>query len=524
MNHLFKPTKAFTILFLLVHQSLNSQVPYSSPTHDQIVQGPCYIFAVVAALESKAIEDFPDADFYEWNLYSTDVLGSRTGNGDIMVQKVIQHAKDYGVYGRNEAFKPASTADLPNINDPLVKGIADFDFCSVKTQYYRLSGTEGNCYDDQNKRFVVESFTDYKYTYSSGDIGWVKDTTPNILEMKGHLNQKRGLIVFIDNYRDGLAHAVFVYGYSGSKWRFKDSWPGDPGNKLEEIPIDKIQRYYYLTGTITSNQPQPQTCQSEITGGNVVSGQTSYMLSPYSSSTIQNVQWSVDGNLSIVSNSQSSVSVKPLYCSDGTGTLSVTFSESGNACSDSRQLTVLGASKQPQGIAVLSPDWSNGQTCPNTVLELEVIDNQNPVYPQTTYNWSISGATLLSGNGTPTVFVRTSSAPWTTFLTFKVRAKYGSCGYSSWSTLYGSTSAPYCGGGALLYAPLETGDLTDQFTTQDKLSYKIISINGKLLDQGKTTRSGSINPPTIQYSGIAIVLVYDDHRVIEKTKIYLNKP
>ena len=66
-------------------------------------------------------------------------------------------------------------------------------------------------------------------------------------------------------------------------------------------------------------------------------------------------------------------------------------------------------------IQVLSPNWdSNGTTCPDERLELQVFGGTAP------YTWISQGATILSGQGTSTLFVRTSGAETDTHLFFKV--------------------------------------------------------------------------------------------------------
>jgi hypothetical protein len=124
------------------------------------------------------------------------------------------------------------------------------------------------------------------------------------------------------------------------------------------------------------------------------------------------------------------------------------------------------------------------------------------------YDWNIAGATILNGQGTDCVNVRTSSYQGTTYLSFRVRAKIGTS-YSNYFTLSGTSDPDNCGGGGGMFLPpavqgtklrLEKAEDTDT-EIKDRLSYQIIDLSGYVAIEGY------INPgehyPTIEMNTIS---------------------
>ncbi|WP_425389819.1 T9SS type A sorting domain-containing protein [Ekhidna sp.] len=158
----------------------------------------------------------------------------------------------------------------------------------------------------------------------------------------------------------------------------------------------------------------------------------------------------------------------------GWGTIS--FHEGDNCDFFSSSYKVwIGKPSIPSDITIVSPQWnSQNQTCPNTILEL-VVNDQNNQANITNYNWSIQGASLLSGQGTESVFVKIPNHFGTRYLTFSVRAQ-NSCGYSSYNSLYGTSNSNYggCGDGGggpmlLMYPNPSSGEFDLNFSNPDEM-------------------------------------------------------
>lgn len=493
-----------SFIFLLSFNG-TSQIPVSTSVSDQIVLGPCYIFATVAALESKALENqslgLPNSvNFYEWNMYSVDVLGGRSGSPNVMVPSVLNHAASMGVHtiGSNTVF--TVPAQLPNLNDVAVPGIADFtgnncniDF-STSPVTYLAGGFEGNCFDDDNNSFMDDPLTGAKFIYQASGTGYIVDNSPTEAEMKNHLDQGRGLIACFTQWNgESGGHAVFVYNYNGDNWSYKDSYPGQAGNKTGALDISTCSSYYYLTGSVVACGAPP-TCQESISGPSQISGNATYTLS--NNNGISNVSWSTSTNLTIVSSNGNTVQVSPRRCRAAGAYVLATYTDNGVSCQATYNINILGNASTPSSILVFSPNWDNGETCPNETLELNVLDN-NYGPPHTNYEWSVSGATITSGQGTPVVMVQASGnigAP----LVFKVRARNGNCPWSAWRTLTGRVincggtgGEGGLGGGHLTvstthqYQSLVVKNTTSQQIEKDDLHYQVITLDGRIKKQGR---------------------------------------
>ncbi len=123
-----------------------------------------------------------------------------------------------------------------------------------------------------------------------------------------------------------------------------------------------------------------------------------------------------------------------LICSD------ILYIKSSNTCTN----------KKPD-LLVLSPQWNaQGETCPNTTIELNATSNEPGI---TRYEWKIGGATILRKNTKgDIIIVRTSSSSYIN-LDFQVRSISSICGTSGWTRVTGrsincnSSPNPPGGGG-----------------------------------------------------------------------------
>lgn len=517
-----------TFLNLFFVASISGQIPVSSDVNDQLLQGPCYIFATVAAIESKAMEidGINDIDLYEWNLYSSGVLGGRSGNGQNMVEKVLQHAAEYGIYPSSSNPVPTSIFQLPNQNDPIVPGIAAFtgcisDFSAGQITYAYVGNPEASCLDDDNVSFETNDISGTKYLYShDSEMGYVHDTSPNVTEMKAHIDSGKGLICFFTNWNGtGISHAVFVYGYSGSNWLYKDSWPGDAGLKNTELSMENCTDYYYLTGSVFPEIASQ--CEGNIDGNQIISGSSYYELEN-TSQYATNISWSVSDNLSIETQNGYGVTIVPTDCYTGTSTITCSYQELGNTCEKDMEVTIESGSLQPESILVLSSVWTNNTTCTNSLLELEVIDS-NPSFI-TTYDWDIQGASILI-QGNSTLIVRTPNSP--SFLTFKVRAQREDCTFSDWKTLYGYSENCNQGGGG--GAPLLANTSNVSFFEEsilkfgnDGLYYEVISLDGKTTKESLISSNQKVDLSLFKKQTVLLRLKDKNGRLLLNQKAYIE--
>ncbi len=450
-------------------------VPVTMHAEDQLVQGPCYIFATVAAIESRAQAACLDLDLNEWSLYNSCVLGggqgARPSSGTIMVNQVVDWAENEGIVEEGNNSVPTGVDQVPNPNDPTVRGIADFDcpeFCDEKKLAYQKTDETGHapaCFDDEGVQFAVSALEGSKYKLVPASNGKSVETvsfssqssaSQKINTVKQLINQGYGVIGFFDFWgKDSDAngnvvdinHCVFIRGYQGSWWSYKDSWPDDNGIKTgwtgtkasnpNNLNFDSLTKIFYITGTV---EPKQVSCNLSISGPSSITGSATYSLGGDYPNPCT-ISWSVSGG-TFTGQGSSSITVTPSNCTVAQLTISATVQTPYATCSDSRTISNGSVLTMPSPIQVLSPQWDNltGQTCPNTQLEL-----QTGFDPNVSYQWSIAGASLLSGQGTYNVHVRTPSSSVSN-LAFKVRTT-NSCGSSPWQTLYGqsNSSTPGCG-------------------------------------------------------------------------------
>lgn len=221
-----------------------------------------------------------------------------------------------------------------------------------------------------------------------------------------------------------------------------------------------------------------------------------------------NINWSTSSNFTIVSGqNSSSLTIKGTSGGNGNGWISASFNSACGSYVTSQYPVWLGKPNSLNSITVASPQWNNqNQTCPNTILELVANDfSNNPSI--TTYDWSIQGATILSGQGTSSVFVKVPSHSGTRYLTFAVRAQ-NSCGYSSYYTIYGTSNPNYggCGGGGdgplvVLYPNPNEGEFNIRFsdvgqieeyfnTTGSALRVTVSRMTGEVIYRGVINKKG----------------------------------
>jgi hypothetical protein len=266
----------FLILALFQVQAQNFSVPVLPTVSDQLVQGPCYVFATTAALESRSLQAKCTAPkLSEWYFYSECVLGGYL-SGSNAIPKILEHTRDYGAVRAFQHFTPmGSTAGCANPNDPLVPCLFDIvsssscdpDFCRNGQTF--VSILSQNCQGaNSNNQFEVQSTP---YILNIDEVnGQLLETIPlganPSQQLRNVILQGHGIIAgFKPN---GISnrpnnHAVFIYGFdlSGGQvtWYYKDSWPNDAGLKTAvegiDIHLDQLNSASFVVGEVPFDAP-----------------------------------------------------------------------------------------------------------------------------------------------------------------------------------------------------------------------------------------------------------------------------
>ncbi|MEL6535648.1 MAG: hypothetical protein AAFQ98_09570 [Bacteroidota bacterium] len=391
-----------------------------------------------------------------------------------------------------------------------------------------LGGNGTNCEDLDGDAFGFTAGSPHTFQLQGtpGQL-FVKNINANATYIKAQLAAGKGVIALFDDYRNtGIQHAVFIYGHTGDKFFYKDSWPGDPENfKESELPPNLV-RTYVITGTMQG--PPGTACNYAIQGPSSVaaSGETTYTLDGGTGST-SNIVWQYPASVTLVSGQGTrTLKVRSDNCSNqGNGVISVSYTNGGLSCSNAKTVSILGGpTAKPTGIEVWGFNWSMngslGLTCPNTTLELRPIDT-NPGHPVTQYQWSITGASILQQSG-ESALIRTSSASSSNQV-YAVRANKNNCGWSAWRHLSATSGGSHCGGG--LGGPgggfgflrsAEAGsdglDFSDYFShslTSEKVDVEVISLTGQQLYLGQGTRQDPVVGLQRLPEGWVFIRLYD---------------
>lgn len=564
----------YSVIFLVASCLVcysQEEVPHSPHAENQLLQGPCYIFAAVAALESKAMLAGSIApNFNEWKYWSTCVLGndininSTVLSPKVIIENTVNHMKANGAIQKTNAHDYLQKSQLPNHSlCSAYAGIADFDcssslnggnngtWCDNYGGYSKNSTSLGPVCKDHsvgNDVFTFTpnlilghkdvSFNNLTFKYSSSNTGST--------EVINQLQAGNGVIAVINNYRTASCggttyaaqHAIFIYKHSGGKFFFKDSWPGD-GNSAGEMNVSTynnsdIQSISYLEGNaVCHNGCEPDDveeeeenlpCDYNISGPSLIGCSTvSYRLTG-GTGTASNISWQVPTGVTIVSGANNSrLRVKASNCGATiSGVIQITYTDI-NSCNDTppKAVSVAGGNvSKPSGIQFNGP-ISISEYCPGSAAQLVAIDNNSSHCP--IYDWSISGATILNGHGTNTINILSNSTAGA-HQSYSVRVKKECGSYTSWTRITGYLG-DYCeddiydgDGGVGIFPAAQIQDdfggdyLFQEDTNLKLLNLEIIDLFGRTLEKVKVARGESgkkINMNSFP-SGILIVRYYDE--------------
>ncbi|HAA17139.1 MAG TPA: hypothetical protein DCE41_37665 [Cytophagales bacterium] len=275
-------------------------VPHSTHAADQVVQGPCYIFATTAALESRALQNpannltASNANFNEWQSYSTCALGGRIWGGLEMIKATLNQAKTNGVSPGDHA-NPIFD-NCPNPNDPKTPCIADFSCVNLNTSWceedkmYLPIQLNTSCNDadvSSNRTYTIDGGGDFDYKLlpdANGDL-YKREPVISVTSITNLLSSGHGVIAYFSGWKNtAIDHAVYIYKYAGGFFYYKDSWPGAATAEGKISSLSTCYNLFYITGTIVPNSSGNNTsipCDYDIQGDGVVAatGTTTYTLS-----------------------------------------------------------------------------------------------------------------------------------------------------------------------------------------------------------------------------------------------------
>ncbi|HAA10299.1 MAG TPA: hypothetical protein DCE41_00860, partial [Cytophagales bacterium] len=449
-------------LLLVAHFSYAQTVRHSTHVEDQIVQGPCYTFALVAALESNALENEPNLqanqiNFNEWRFYSDCVVPRGIAWAGVnQIEYSLDHAY---AYGATSGTHPIPTSfDCPNPNDPQIPCFAEFScsqndtWCQGNAMYGSsnvLGGLGGGCEDDEGTLFEFGLGLPHSYQLqgNANDL-FERNNSPTPTYISQQLSLGRGVVAIFDNYLgSGIQHAVFIYSKSGNNYSYKDSWPLNPGIKSGALMSNgSIVRTYVVKGTMVgppvgiggnpgngggTNTP----CDYSISGPSTLNSSDTYSLTG-GTGGISNIQWSISGAVNTPSNmTTSSITLTNSNCGAGqTRTLTVTYTNQGQSCTKTKQISIPGTSTP--SIQINGPS-SLSLACPNSAIQLEAVSasNTNPA-ATTNFQWTVSGANILNGQGTKYLNIHLWNNPGQ-FQQYRLRAQKAGCSWTAWHTVTG---------------------------------------------------------------------------------------
>lgn len=177
------------------HDPLNNYYNYISPIRDQKEQGPCNIFASIAAVEAMTQiyynKEWPLLDLAESHIYNND-CGLSCGT---TVMRALKFIRDYGIVSE-ECFPYPSNEDHCE---------ADCDTICQNPQ----------------QRVTIPM--------------WDSVTVSSISELKQAIMDKGPLVAnitgggYVLHGGSAIDHAVLLIGWKDNpnlQWHIKDSWPG----------------------------------------------------------------------------------------------------------------------------------------------------------------------------------------------------------------------------------------------------------------------------------------------------------
>ncbi|MEL6632699.1 MAG: T9SS type A sorting domain-containing protein [Bacteroidota bacterium] len=501
---------------------------------NQLVQGPCYIFATIAALESNALQSCVaiEAGFDEWSLYNTSVLNGVSPGAVTMISKVIDVASSSseGILNADQ-MDISKIESLPNEHDLILPGIGDFQCgtgCFIPPSSDRVTrygppegGACCNDLDDSNedgdgnpypqKEFNILPPPDLRYEFipATGipafpsNLPQPQTIAPglNFIDFEDQyygssikksvllhlLSHQYGCIALFENFRerkpnsgDWLNHGVFIYGAEGCNWKYKDSWPGASEVRFKSGYLDllKLTGIYFISGRV-GVKGENAMCNNYTIVGDEKQGPISYSVSGLDGQECSFSWTASEGKIEEGQNT-SSIIFDPQGCvSNNPITISVEVIGPTGSCTLTRTLST----PAKPDVFIQGGYWDEyTQTaCPNELYIANTNANSDLLY-----EWQVNGAQMTSTSSPHEIEFQTSTS------NFEVKLRVGNaCGFGPFETISGivDPSDPACNGGPLRTAPSTvtvqdrvihwSGHGISYAQRQEGLTCTLVDLNGK---------------------------------------------
>jgi len=201
------------------HGHTGTDYSYISPAKDQVIPGPCYVFAGVAAVEAMAhiyynkLSANPGVDLSESFLYNNSGDGMICDGLD--VYDVLTYIRDEGVIDENGY------------------------------------GYRGECSEDEvdpdsmNYCITIPRFLSYTYK-----------EIPDNTEVKKAILDYGPLVVTLAGYEGTYGHSILLLGWGSgtNSWHIKDSWPGDPAIEYVTLDLFNHSPIFYTVVPLYNNE------------------------------------------------------------------------------------------------------------------------------------------------------------------------------------------------------------------------------------------------------------------------------
>lgn len=221
---------------------------YISPVKDQLTQGPCFLFASVAVVESK---------------YS--IQNNITNNSDKL--NLAEAQLNIACLGPEKIVTSFTYIKNSGIVDETCYPYSRSIYCSGPTPYPDCNSPCGTNFDVKAK---ISNFTNITFAGISANSR--ADYFKNIIQQNGTVAVSFGG----SSLHNGAMHAYEIYGWNEANWLYKDSWPSGSGCFSTNVDIPGIiannqglENYvacYVGNVTLTYGSKQGEQIQSDSEG------------------------------------------------------------------------------------------------------------------------------------------------------------------------------------------------------------------------------------------------------------------